>query len=306
MHKWRQLFLQTCWDWGKAQLLKRYKDSQTCSMNDDVQDFDARWDQGYYQQATCHQMWHWKDCTGSDVQQKIKETEKNQLRNYRSHHDSYPRNLFYVNLENWDRNTPSNAPEAPSKNSGKKESIARNYPKVCASWAWTLRAKIRGKIARGDLAPRKMRPQSCMGSEKHNKLKNSDRTPFCPVIEAHVMPPFISKSPEKCEFVVDSGASMYVMSKIDCSSKAVDTLRRSRNPTVVLTANGEVHTNEEAQVLVHDLILFVILQLLEETPAVPSLCEDHRYSYVWVSGQKPRLTKDGKTFMCKTNNFGNP
>ena len=34
---------------------------------------------------------------------------------------------------------------------------------------------------------------------------------------------------------------------------------------MVLTANGEMHTNEEAQVYVHDLDLFVTVQLLEET-----------------------------------------
>ena len=39
---------------------------------------------------------------------------------------------------------------------------------------------------------------------------------------------------------------------------------------MVLTANGEVHTNEEAQVYVHDLNLFVTLQLFEETLAVLS------------------------------------
>ena len=48
-----------------------------------------------------------------------------------------------------------------------------------------------------------------------------------------------------------------MMSKKDLSSEEVDTLRRSRTPTVVLTANGEVHSNEEAQVYVHDLNLFV-------------------------------------------------
>ena len=57
------------------------------------------------------------------------------------------------------------------------------------------------------------------------------------------------------------------------------TLRRSRSPTVVLTAGGELRTNEEAQVFVHDLNLFVTVQLLQETPAVLSLgklCEDQR------------------------------
>ena len=55
-------------------------------------------------------------------------------------------------------------------------------------------------------------------------------------------------------------------------------LRRSRNSTVVLTADGEVHAHEDAQVFVHDLNLFVTVQLLEETT--------HGYSYEWVSGQK--------------------
>ena len=84
-------------------------------------------------------------------------------------------------------------------------------------------------------------------------------------------------------------------------------LRESpRNPTVVLTANGKVHTHEEAQVFVHDPNPFVTVQLLEEKNAVLSLgklCEDHEYSYEWVSGQKLRLTKGKKTIFRKTDNF---
>ena len=84
------------------------------------------------------------------------------------------------------------------------------------------------------------------------------------------------------------------------------TVVRSRTPTVVLTANGEVHTHEEAQVFVHDLNLFVTVQLLEETPAVLSLgklCTDHGDSYEWVSGQEPRLTQNGKSLSARTDNF---
>ena len=40
--------------------------------------------------------------------------------------------------------------------------------------------------------------------------------------------------------------------------------------TTVVTASGEVPTNEEAQVYVHDLDLFVTVQFLEERPAVRS------------------------------------
>ena len=72
---------------------------------------------------------------------------------------------------------------------------------------------------------------------------------------------------------------MHMMSKKELSSEEMGTVKRSRNPSVVLTANVEVHTRKEAQVFVHDLILFVTVQLLEETPAVLSpakLCEKPR------------------------------
>ena len=55
---------------------------------------------------------------------------------------------------------------------------------------------------------------------------------------------------------------------------------------MVLTADGEVHTLEEAHVFVHDLNLFVTVPLLEETPAVLSLgklCKDHGYSCEWAA-----------------------
>ena len=68
----------------------------------------------------------------------------------------------------------------------------------------------------------------------------------------------------------------------------MDTVIKSRTPTVVLNANGEVQTGAEAQVYVHDLNLFVTVQLLEETPAVQSLgklCSEHGCSYEWKNGE---------------------
>ena len=64
---------------------------------------------------------------------------------------------------------------------------------------------------------------------------------------------------------------MHKMSKRDLSAEDLGTVKMSRNPTAVLTASGEVHTHEEAQVFVHDLNQFVTVQLLEGTPAVLSL-----------------------------------
>ena len=76
-----------------------------------------------------------------------------------------------------------------------------------------------------------------------------------------MLPPS-STNPEKREFVIDSGASMHMLSKMDASSGELETLRRSRNPITVVTANGEVQTNDEAQVYVHYLHLFVTVPLL--------------------------------------------
>ena len=44
--------------------------------------------------------------------------------------------------------------------------------------------------------------------------------------------------------MVDSGAYMHMLSGKDLSSEELETLRRSRNPTTVATANGEVQTIE--------------------------------------------------------------
>ena len=107
---------------------------------------------------------------------------------------------------------------------------------------------------------------------------NTDKATFYSPVEPRAMPAPTSKLPEEREFVVDSGASMHMLSKKDLSSAEMDTLQRSRIPTTVVTANGEVQTNEEAQVYVHDLDLFVAVQLLDDTPAVLSLgklCEEN-------------------------------
>ena len=73
-----------------------------------------------------------------------------------------------------------------------------------------------------------------------------------------------------------------MLSKMDLSSDEVVTLRRSRNPTTVVTACGEVQTNEEAKVFrSRSLALFVTVQLLDDTLPVLSLgqrCVEHGYT----------------------------
>ena len=65
--------------------------------------------------------------------------------------------------------------------------------------------------------------------------------------------PASTLKPEEREFVVDSGASMHMISKKDLSDAEMDTLTKSSSPTKVITANGEVQTHEEAIVSVKEL-----------------------------------------------------
>ena len=65
------------------------------------------------------------------------------------------------------------------------------------------------------------------------KLKNSDKTTFCNPFEKG-MPAPTSERPQECGFVVDSGASMHMISKKELSSGEMDTVKRSRNPVIAM------------------------------------------------------------------------
>ena len=99
---------------------------------------------------------------------------------------------------------------------------------------------------------------------------------------------------------------MHMISKKDLSNAEMDTLTKSCSPTIVITANGEVQTHEEAIVYVKELDIFLTMRVLDNTPAVLSLgklCDENGYSYEWINGQKPHLIKDGIRTMCNTENF---
>ena len=88
---------------------------------------------------------------------------------------------------------------------------------------------------------------------------------------------------------------MHMISKKDLSEAEMDTLTKSCSPTIVITANGEVQTQEEAIVYVKELGIFLTMKVLENTPAVLSLgklCDENGYSYEWINGQKPHLIKE--------------
>ena len=84
------------------------------------------------------------------------------------------------------------------------------------------------------------------------KLKEQERATFFSPSENRCLPASNLK-PEEREFVVDSGASMHMISKKDLNDAEMDTLTKSCSPTIVITANGEVQTHEEATVYVKEL-----------------------------------------------------
>ena len=88
---------------------------------------------------------------------------------------------------------------------------------------------------------------------------------------------------------------MHMISKEDLNDAELD-IDEIVQPTMVITANGEVQTHEEATVYVKELDTFLTMKVLENTPAVLSLgklFDEHGYSYEWINGQKPHLIKNG-------------
>ena len=125
-------------------------------------------------------------------------------------------------------------------------------------------------------------------------LKEKNKATFFSPSENRCLPAS-TLTPEEREFV-DSGASMHMISKKDLNDAEMDTLTKSCSPTIVITANGEVQTHEEATVYVQELEIFLTMKVLENTAAVLSLgkfCGEHGYAYEWINGQKPHLIKMG-------------
>ena len=138
------------------------------------------------------------------------------------------------------------------------------------------------------------------------KLKEKNKVAFFSPSENRCLPAPSNLKPEEREFVVDSGASMHMISKKDLNSAEMETLTKSCSPTIVITANGEVQTHEEATVHVKELDIFLTMKVLEDTPAVLSLgklCDEHGYSYEWINGQKTLLIKNGIRIQCNTESF---
>ena len=141
-----------------------------------------------------------------------------------------------------------------------------------------LRIGLRKRQSGKSKVPAKQRgswPKVCQ------KIKGENRATFFSPSENRCLPASTLK-PEAREFVVDSGASMHMISKKDLSDAEMDTLTKSCSPTIVITANGEVQTHEEAIVYVKELDIFLTMKVLENTPAVLSLGKLLRWKWIFL------------------------
>ena len=97
------------------------------------------------------------------------------------------------------------------------------------------------------------RQQRCARSKAWNlgkniyKLKEKDKAAFYFLAEKWVLPAASIKEPEEIKFVVDSRASMHMVSKKDINSAELETVRTSRIPATVMTANCEVKQEKSRQ-----------------------------------------------------------
>ena len=90
---------------------------------------------------------------------------------------------------------------------------------------------------------------------------------------------------------------MHMQSRKDLNLAEMETVRVCRNPSTVIEANGEVQTNEEATVCVHNLTLFVTVHFLEHACSPIAGENSAKNTDIQISGPVIRYTlhpKNGK------------
>ena len=113
--------------------------------------------------------------------------------------------------------------------------------------------------------------------KKIHELKAEDKATFYSLVEIKALV-LVSKNTEERMYVVDSGASMHMMSKKDLSSDEMDTLRRSRTPTTVVSVRLRNYSMKRQQ-------FYRLVSFAQNTD-------------IHLNGkmaETPRLTKNGKT-----------
>ena len=186
------------------------------------------------------------------------------------------------------------------------QSIAQqNLPRGSSS-AQPQRSKILRSVSGGNRVARALGSRSSVAGKENPEAKRETWSYILLTSEKWCLPALSKTKLEERDFLVDSGASMHMISRNGLNPGEMETVTTSRYPTTVITANGEVQTHEEATVHVRELDMFLTVKIIEDTPAVLSLgklCEDHGYSCEWTNGQKPCLIKNGVRIQRNAENY---
>ena len=123
-----------------------------------------------------------------------------------------------------------------------------------------------------------------------NKLKEKDQATFySPTDEWTLLAPSTTK-PEEREFVVDSGASMHMVSRKELNSAELanrEDLKESDDGGNSQASKRRGNTVCQRSGYIRD-------------SNAGKLFEDHGYNYHWTTGQKPHLIKNGGKINCNT------
>ena len=137
------------------------------------------------------------------------------------------------------------------------------------------------------------------------KLKVKNQAAFFSPSENWCLLASILKLEER-EFVVDSRASMHMISKKDSNSAELETLTTWRSPTTVFTANGEVQTHEEAIVYVKELEnswQWKSSRTRQQSYRLESFAMNTDTLTSGSTVKKPHLIKNSIRIQCDTENF---
>ena len=172
------------------------------------------------------------------------------------------------------------------------KSFARiDLPRWTSS-AQPQRSKIWGSVSGRDRVARaRCQRSSVEAGQKCVKIKGENRATFFSPSENRCLPASTLKLEER-KFVVDSGASMHMISNKEFNDAEMDILNKSCSPTRVKTANGEVQTHEEATVYVKELDIFLTMKVLET-----------RQHYCRLGSFAMISLKNGIRIQCNTENF---
>ena len=129
------------------------------------------------------------------------------------------------------------------------------------------------------------------------------------LLRSGFFPAASTTKPEEREFVVDSGASIHMVSRKDLNSAELDTVKVSKNPTVAMTGNGEVLTKKERQRSMSKYGFIRDTDASRRYTGSSSTRKTLRRSGKnyqldqWSETKKPQLIEIGRRTECNTANY---